>query len=312
MGSLYQNLRRLLPRSLRRRLAENQAALDAARHLDPNLAAQSLGKVDAEWRQRIDAVLRCTDNAHIPRVAGAGTLANGTVTMHNGIQVGALGYYGEGILNMLVENHGVHEPQEERAFGEVLKHIPPGSAMLELGAYWGFYSMWFLKEVPNGRVTLVEPDPRHILSGKQNFELNGMSGTFESGYVGKATGTARDGTPVTTLDDLMQRHGIDRLAILHADIQGAELDLLAGGRKTFAERRIDFVFISTHSTELHAACLRQLQADGFAILISCDLDVTASFDGVIVAKRADLPSPTALDAEGNRPPTASPPSPLPA
>jgi hypothetical protein len=43
--------------------------------------------------------------------------------MHNGIEAGALGYCGADVLTMLLENMGVHEPQEERVFGGVLNYL---------------------------------------------------------------------------------------------------------------------------------------------------------------------------------------------
>ena len=58
-------------------------------------------------------MIACPDNQFIPRVPDAGKLEGGQVVMHNGIKVGGMGYYGAGILNMLIENRGVHEPQEE-------------------------------------------------------------------------------------------------------------------------------------------------------------------------------------------------------
>ncbi|MFM8890335.1 MAG: hypothetical protein ACKOTB_01715, partial [Planctomycetia bacterium] len=66
------------------------------------------------WHERINEVLACPDNEAIPRVAAAGEVRGGWVVMHNGIEVGGLTYYGSGILQMLVRNKGVHEPQEER------------------------------------------------------------------------------------------------------------------------------------------------------------------------------------------------------
>jgi hypothetical protein len=107
MSSLSKHFKRLLPRTWRRRLAVAKAEKEAAKHLDPELAQASLGEVNDEWRKRIDAVSACSDNAHIPRVEDAGILQAGRIAMHNGILVGALGYYGGGILNMLVENRGV-------------------------------------------------------------------------------------------------------------------------------------------------------------------------------------------------------------
>lgn len=98
--------------------------------------------------------------------------------MHIGIGVSVLGYYGEGVLIMLVESRGVHEPQKERAFTAVVPHITPGSIMLELGAYWAFYSLWFAKDVPNARSFLVEPSFTASESGRLKFSLAGREGVF--------------------------------------------------------------------------------------------------------------------------------------
>ena len=46
--------------------------------------------------------------------------------MHNGIQVSAMGYYGKGILNMLVRNSRVHEPEEEKGLSGSLEVCTTG------------------------------------------------------------------------------------------------------------------------------------------------------------------------------------------
>jgi hypothetical protein len=209
--------------------------------------------------------------------------------MHHGIKVCGLGYYGAGNLNLLAENRGVHEPQEERAFAEVLRHIPDGGCMLELGAYWGFYSLWFAMAVRGARCYLVEPMPEHLRSSILNFEANGCRGVFEQAYVGGAEGMGPDGTPVVSVDSYLARKGIGHLSILHADIQGAEADMLRGAAGTFATRKVDYVFISTHSNEIHDECLELLRARGQYVLASVNKDDTYSVDGLIVSRREELP-----------------------
>ncbi len=299
MNPPHRVLRRLLPKSLYRKINDAYNRRLGKYHTDAEKAVAALGTVNPYWRGRINEVLACTDNAHIPRHADAGKLSGGWITMHNGLDVGALGYYGEGILNMLVENKGVHEPQEERAFAEILPHVKPGSAILELGAYWSFYSMWFAKEVPDARCFLVEPDSGNILSGKKNFERNGFSGTFEQAYVGDKPGFHKDGVPVITVDDFCERHSIDRLGFLHADIQEAEVKMLAGAARMIGEKRADFLFISTHNNELHYACLERIREFGYHVLVSCDFDETAAGDGVIVARHPDIELPASLEVANN-------------
>ena len=263
-------------------------------YADPATSQRLLGKVDPLWRWRIDTVLASPDNAFIPRVPDAGILKDGWITMHNGLKVSALGYYGSGVMNMLVENRGVHEPQEERAFAEVLRHIPAGGTMLELGAYWGFYSLWFAQVVERPRNFLLEPESENLTSAGQNFEFNGGTAVFDMAYVGATDGRSDNGTPIVTVDTYCARQGIERLSILHADIQGAELDMLRGARRMLSGGHVDYVFISTHSDDLHRDCADALKAYGYTILASADIEETYSVDGLLVAKRASLDGPTEI------------------
>jgi hypothetical protein len=224
-------------------------------------------------------------------VADAGKLENGLITMHNGIRVSAMGYYGSGFLNMLVQNHGVHEPQEERAFGDIVKHLPPRAVMLELGSYWGFYSLWFATSVADARCFLVEPNSANLLSGKINFRRAGFRASFDRAYVGRRDGKAADGTPTVSVDSYCRRKGLDHLAVLHADIQGAECEMLQGARFMLANRKIDYLFISTHDNNLHYECIELLKASGYVILASEDCDETYSDDGVLVAKSGSVELP---------------------
>lgn len=299
MNPPHKILRRLLPKKWYRKINDAYNRRLECLHTDAQKAEKALGTVNPYWRARIDDVLSCTDNAHIPRHPEAGKLSGGWITMHNGLEVGALGYYGEGILNMLVENKGVHEPQEERAFAEVIPHIKPGAAILELGAYWSFYSMWFAKSVPQARCFLVEPDSGNILSGKKNFERNKFIGTFEQAYVGESPGIHKDGVPVITVDDFCERHSIDHLGILHADIQEAEVKMLAGASRMIGEHRADYLFISTHNNELHYKCLEKIRETGYHVIVSCDFDATAAGDGVIVARRPGIEVPANLTVANN-------------
>ncbi len=92
------------------------------------------------WQERIQRVVESDDNQYIPRHKAAGTLQNRQLIMHNGIKVDPLSYYSFPLLKMLIDNKGVHEPQEERIFQEALKTFDGSRQlnMLEMGAYWSF------------------------------------------------------------------------------------------------------------------------------------------------------------------------------
>ena len=248
-----------------------------------------------DWNNRVRNALACPDNVFIPRVADAGKIDDGHLIMHNGLRVHELSYDGEGPRDLMKLNGGVHEPQEERLFMEVLRRLPYGSTMLEFGAYWAFYSMWFYREVQDARCFCVEPASRNIQMGKDNFALNFGSSPprvlFEQAYAGRndVVGSAKDAIPIVSLDGFLLKHGISRLALLHADTQGHELDVLLGATNSLSSASIDYLFLSTHTNELHRLCLERLRSNRYRILADIDLLETYSFDGLIVAQSPQLP-----------------------
>lgn len=245
--------------------------------------------IDKSWKARVDDAVQCKDNEFIPRVKDAGLVVRGKQIMHNGIRINLGSYYGVEKAKLMFENKGVHEPQEERAFMEVLKTIKPGSTMIELGSFWAFYSMWFYKEVTNANCYMIEPDAFNIKSGKRNFTLNNMSGRFFQYFIGKASGQGMDGTPSICIDDFVKLNKINFVDILHCDIQGYEYDMLLGSSKLFAENKVGYIFISTHSNDLHSRCLEFLRSKQFIVICHADKNQTYSEDGLIVARAPSYP-----------------------
>jgi hypothetical protein len=216
-------------------------------------------------------------NLIIHRDPDAGMVLDGDVVLHNGIRVpleGPDAYYGK-FSDILVINRGVHEPLEEFLFQEVLKQLTPNPTMLELGAYWGHYSMWCKKAKALASVHLVEASAENLAVGRRNFERNGLVGTFEQGFVGRSQ---------FSVDEYMARCGLHRLNILHADIQGHELEMIEGAESVLSACRAEYVMISTHSQALHLEVIRALGSLGYRIDVSADFDIeTTSFDGFILA-----------------------------
>lgn len=236
------------------------------------------------WRE----IVSDPNNARISRVDGAGItgkdprFADPFVIMHNGIRIllGEQGYY-KNFADILIINRGVHEPQEEYAFGKVLELVDGSLPMIELGAYWGFYSLWFKQKFPQTSTYLVEPELERLDVGKANFCLNGQKGEFIQGKISEDE---------WDLIGFMDNRNITKLSILHADIQGAEGYLLSSIREGLLEKRFEFVFLSTHSQSLHLECMRVLEDSGYMIFGSADFDEeTFAYDGVIVAASGENP-----------------------
>ena len=233
-----------------------------------------------EFEKRILRTISCPQNKYIPRVSNAGEIHGDYQIMHNGLKVQVDGYYGEYksngrgfITDMLLRNRGVHEPQEERMFMEVLNDITDGGIMLELGSYWAFYSMWFYSKVKGAKCYMIEPDRKNLDVGKNNFEMNGFNGEFFTG-----------GIPNFKVDKWMEDNSISYLDILHADTQGYELNVLQDAEKSLLENKIKYVFVSGHSQELHNDCIDFLQKCSYKIIGAADFDNESNcLDSIIVA-----------------------------
>ncbi len=256
---------------------------------------KSKAKVDDFWEQRIETTLLSPDNKSIARVSDAGEIKKDTQVMHNGIKIHVGSYYGDGITSLLYRNKGVHEPQEEKVFCEVLEYLPANATMLELGAFWGFYSMSFQRKIKFGSNYLIEPDRHSLLSGKHNFKLNNFKGNFFNYYISDHPSSTN--TPTITVDQFLKNNKIPRLNILHSDIQGFELKMLHGSADHLKAGKIDYFFISTHSNELHEACKQYLESFDYTILCDANLDETYSWDGLVVAKNKHAKGPLFLEIQ---------------
>jgi hypothetical protein len=239
----------------------------------------------SDFLGRFREVVSDPNNRRIPRVTLAGFVGQDErsgdpyVVMHNGIRVllGKDAYY-DAYSQLLIINRGVHEPQEEYAFGEVLKCCDPRLPMFELGSYWAFYSLWYLREFPSAAAFLCEPDAARLESGRRNFALNGAKGEFIHQGIGPGG---------FDLPGFVARRGIDRIGLLHVDIEGAEGYLLPQIAPLLDEQRVDHLFLSTHSQALHVSSIERLRSAGYRIIGAADFDNdTFACDGLVVAASA--------------------------
>jgi hypothetical protein len=246
---------------------------------------------------RIRLTVSCDDADLIPKVADAGKLfedeSGPYQLMHNGIKVVKDGYCGKWMTDLIYGLKGHHEPQEEKVFHEVLKYIPPEGVMIELGSYWAYYSLWFSFAVPEAQNYMIEPDPQFMKIGQKNFALNHKKGFFYRGYAAIKGNDQVDyqGARPIFIDAFLEEEGISHVSILHADIQGAEYEMLKSCVKSMETKKIDFFFISTHGDGLHYMCWKFLQEHGYAIIAEHAPSESYSVDGLIVAKRIGIAAP---------------------
>lgn len=276
-----------------------------------NLKATPLPKTEGGWD-----VLSDPSNLFVPRCKHAGRVVNDEdgvphVVMHNGVVVSKEGYYGLGQRinwvngsDLMITNLGVHEPGEERLFGEVLQHMTRGAVMLELGAYWAYYSCWFGRAVPDARLLAVEGEPANMAVGKHNMQANNVSAEWWRAFVscGWSPGNYGAGNCKTEVlvSNLTAQLGLDHVDLLLADIQGSEYKMLKDIAPLLRARRVSYLFISTHAGWLGDSCKRLLETVGYRIIAFTDIGESSwAGDGVIVACPKELKQvlPVAL---GNR------------
>lgn len=241
------------------------------------------------FAHRAAVTVTCHDTDAIPKVPDAGQIVTDDAgrrvqIMHNGVRVLADRYYASGISDIITAMRGHHEPQEEKVFHEVLRVVFPGSVMLELGAYWSYYSLWFQHAVPSAVNYMIEPVAENMEVGRQNFALNGAQGVFLQAFVG-ACDRADTSPPMVSVDGLMKRYGLAQVELLHVDIQKHEYAMLQGARQAFDKRRVRFAFVSTHGGLIHSRCLGFLRRRGYRIIAEHTRYESYSADGLIVATR---------------------------
>jgi hypothetical protein len=245
---------------------------------------ETLGKA-SEFTERFREIVSDPINVLIRRVPNAGYVDRShRVILHNSNRVPLAGegsYYGD-FSQILILNRGVHEPLEEFCFQSVLDCLRnQRPVMLELGSYWAHYSMWLLRREGRAKCILVEPDISAMKCGMNNFKANGFEGEFINEFVSSAS---------FGIDGFKLKRNLAKIDILHADIQGYEVEMLESARQSLIARDIDYVFISTHSDELHDAVCCILKDCKYRIEVSANYSTeSTSSDGFVLATNPNLP-----------------------
>ena len=273
-------------------------------------------------QKRIEMTVNCRDSALIPKIAGAGMVFENEEgdtyqLMHNGLKVIAGGYYGTWMTEIIRQLQGHHEPQEEKVFHEINKRASYSGLMIELGCFWAYYSLWFLKNHPERKAVGLEPDPIHLDIAKQNRSANhlcdqlsilqGLSTAFsqQNSVITSETGIRLD-LKGYTVEDLLRLSGKSEIEILHCDAQGAESHVVEQIISLGIEKRLRYCIISTHAYEItgdpltHQKCLERLMTSGAHIIAEHDVHESFSGDGLIAASFSSEDKDFKVDISCNR------------
>jgi FkbM family methyltransferase len=258
---------------------------------------------DAE-AARVRVAVSCRDADRIEKVPEAGTVRRSDgvdiQVMHNGVLVVEHCYYGPMMTEIIRLLRGHHEPQEEVAFDAAVRRVAADghdAVMVELGAHWAYYSLWFLEAVPGGRAICIEPDPTNLEVGRRNVTLNERTASFVQAAVGGTAGPpepfmCEDGTerlvPTVSLASIVEDFALESIDLLLLDVQGAERSFLEGAADLLADR-VRFIVVSTHHHSIsgehltHQVCLQLLQSRGAHVFAEHTVAESFSGDGLIAA-----------------------------
>jgi FkbM family methyltransferase len=255
--------------------------------------------------QRTLMTIGCRDTDNIPKIQGAGCIVSEenqmVQVMHNGLRVQAGGYYGDWMAHVIRGLHGHHEPQEEYVFHHLLRYVRHRTRIVELGCFWAYYTLWFLKEIPGSHALCVEPDAHNLAVGQNNASLNNFEERirFINAWAGGdavrehlcATETSSNpvAIPMMNMASVEEALSGEPVELLHMDIQGSELAFVQSMRDVIAKRLVRFVMVSTHHSSIsgskttHPDCIDALRSMGASILVEHDVVESFSGDGMILA-----------------------------
>ncbi len=183
---------------------------------------------------------------------------------------------------------GKSEPEQTNYFA---REVGEGSVVFDIGANVGFYTVLASRLVgKSGKVISFEPVDTIFEMLKSHVELNNCSNvTLEKLACSDASGTktfflgpniamgslhevgGEEITVTTTsIDEFVARENVlpDFLKI---DVEGAEMEVLRGGRKTITDAKPG-IFLSTHSSELRDECKAFLGDLGYSGIELVDFD----------------------------------------
>jgi FkbM family methyltransferase len=182
---------------------------------------------------------------------------------------------------------GDPEPGVQEA---IVRYLQPGGCFYDVGAHIGFYSLGAARIVgPSGRVVAFEPDPDNWRVLQENIARNGLHQVTaeplalwsSEGVIGfkrnpNGQGSTRRGFVVPegsvagrvvqvrarTLDGYVKEHPAP--TFIKIDVEGAETEVLKGGRRLFAEVR-PVLLCEVHHKQAREFMEAELRRKGYTL-----------------------------------------------
>ena len=175
-----------------------------------------------------------------------------------------------------------------------------GGVLCDVGANFGYYTCLWAAQADGNAVVAYEPSERNHPALARNVERNGFAGrvrTFplavgersgslpffpgpeeQTGWGGFASqaGSARREVTVVRLDEHLAGLGVESLAALKIDVEGADAWVIAGAERLLRERRIAHVFYEENKPCM--AALGIAEGEAARVLEGCGYRVRALTD----------------------------------
>ena len=176
---------------------------------------------------------------------------------------------------------GYWELDNQRLFAA---HLRPGDVVYDIGAHVGLYTLVSSARVQSeGHVYAFEPLLRNLQYLRRHIQLNQLSNcTVVGAAVSDSAGLRRFDPTVHDSAGHFSSHGalsVQTIALdgflstergirppnaIKINAEGAEMEVLSGGRSTIAEYS-PMIFLSTHSDEIHLQCSEFLTSAGYSL-----------------------------------------------
>jgi FkbM family methyltransferase len=175
---------------------------------------------------------------------------------------------------------GCYEYEKQRDFQRA---IEPGDVVYDIGANVGFYTLLSSILVgAEGRVYAFEPLPSNLRDLHRHLAINHVNnctvieaavGSTEcearfdpssDHHQGRLSETGALLVRQVSLDSLLSKGAITPPSVMKIDIEGAEVECMRGAAETIRGYR-PTIFLATHGTDLHSACLAMLSGWGYNV-----------------------------------------------
>ena len=127
-----------------------------------------------------------------------------------------------------------------------------GSVIVDAGTCEGNFALRYIEKAK--KVYLIEPDPLWMQALQRTFQPYRNKVVFCSKFVGK-----QDSADTITIDSLVS----ERADFIKMDIEGAELDALAGAKRTLEDSHAKCAICSYHRWHDEKAIRKMLEGYGY-------------------------------------------------